>query len=90
MSRLKRSLLALAVAASLFGAAPTAGYVDNLRTPAVAEAHSCSSGYTHAVIGGSHKCLRAGQYCARRYARSYPRYGFSCRRTSSGYRLVRR
>jgi ABC-type multidrug transport system ATPase subunit len=26
----------------------------------------CSSGWTHAIIGGVHKCLRAGQFCARR------------------------
>jgi hypothetical protein len=42
---------------------------------------SCSSGYTHAVMpDGSHKCLRAGQFCSRKRAwqRVYHRKGFHC------------
>jgi hypothetical protein len=31
-----------------------------------------------AIIGGSHKCLGAGEYCATRYERQYERYGFVC------------
>jgi hypothetical protein len=31
-----------------------------------------------AVIGGAHKCLGAGEYCATRYERQYERYGFVC------------
>ena len=32
---------------------------------------------------GSHKCLRAGQFCSRKAAwqRTYHRYGFHCKRT---------
>jgi hypothetical protein len=41
-------------------------------------AKPCSSGYTHAVIGGAHKCLRRGQFCAHGYDRQYHRYGFHC------------
>ncbi|HUA75399.1 MAG TPA: hypothetical protein VL988_11625 [Solirubrobacteraceae bacterium] len=39
---------------------------------------SCSSRFTSATIGGSHKCLHAGEYCARRYERQYERYGYRC------------
>lgn len=28
-----------------------------------------------AIIGGKHKCLGAGEYCATRYERQYERYG---------------
>lgn len=40
--------------------------------------HRCKSGFRHAVIGGKHKCLKAGQRCTRRYDRQYHRYGFHC------------
>lgn len=33
---------------------------------------------TPAMIGGQHKCLGAGEYCATRYERQYERYGFVC------------
>jgi hypothetical protein len=46
--------------------------------PQATTAHRCSAGYTHARIGGEHKCLRRGQFCARRYDRQYHRYGFHC------------
>ena len=46
--------------------------------PSVATAKSCSSGYTHAVIGGVQKCLRRGEFCSRRYANQYRRYHFTC------------
>jgi hypothetical protein len=67
---MKRRLVALAVAASIAGAIPTAA--------PVAVAKSCSGSYTHAVIRGEHKCLRRGQYCARDADRQYHRYGFHC------------
>jgi hypothetical protein len=31
-----------------------------------------------ATIGGAHKCLGPGEYCATRYERQYERYGFIC------------
>jgi hypothetical protein len=33
---------------------------------------------TYGRIGGRIKCLRRGEYCARRYERQYERYGFRC------------
>jgi hypothetical protein len=42
-------------------------------------AHKCKTGWRHAIIGGEHKCLRAGQFCAKRYERQYRRYGYTCR-----------
>jgi hypothetical protein len=43
-----------------------------------------------AVIGGAHKCLGAGEYCATRYERQYERYGFVCSSRYSPPRLKRR
>lgn len=42
-----------------------------------------------ATIGGAHKCLGAGEYCARRYERQYERYGFVCSTSYSPPRLKR-
>jgi virginiamycin B lyase len=42
--------------------------------------HSCRAGFRHAIIGGRHTCLRAGQRCTRKYDRQYHRYGFHCHR----------
>jgi hypothetical protein len=41
-------------------------------------AHTACSRDTPATIGGQHKCLGAGEYCATRYQRQYERYGFIC------------
>jgi hypothetical protein len=43
-----------------------------------------------AVIGGRHKCLGAGEYCATRYERQYERYGFECSSRYDPPRLRRR
>lgn len=45
---------------------------------------------TPAVIGGKHKCLGPGEYCAVRYERQYERYGFECSRQYNPPRLRRR
>lgn len=59
--------------------------------PASPVAHvSCSSGFRSATIGGSHKCLHGGEYCARRYERQYERYGYECSTSYSPPRLTRR
>jgi hypothetical protein len=61
-----------------------------LALPAGAAAKSCSAAYTHAVIGGAQKCLHAGEYCAVRLKRQYPRYGFACEHVRGTYRLEAR
>lgn len=71
---MRRRSLALLASVALVAAAPAASPV----APSAAIAKSCGSGYTHAVISGSHKCLRRGQYCARGSDRQYHRYGFHC------------
>ncbi len=43
-----------------------------------------------ATIGGAHKCLGAGEYCATRYERQYERYGFVCSTRYDPPRLRRR
>jgi hypothetical protein len=74
----------LAVGSTVAQAAP-----DRTASPAAA-LHTCSSGWKHAVIGGQHKCLRAGQFCAKRYVSQYRSYGYACRIASDGrYRLKR-
>ena len=63
---MKRTLIGVLLAASL-----------GLAAPSPAPAKSCSRG-THAVVGGAHKCLARGQFCARGAERTYHRYGFHC------------
>jgi hypothetical protein len=90
MTRTRARALGLLAALALIAAAPSAGSpaADTSPAPIVA-AKSCSSGYKHAVIGGKHKCLRRGQYCARSKDRQYHRYGYHChKRDRNGrYRL---
>ena len=38
----------------------------------------CSAGYVDAIIGGEHKCLHAGEFCASSHESDYRHYGFSC------------
>jgi hypothetical protein len=87
-----RIALLLVAASTAFGAAAVAPAAESFALTPVASAKPCSSGWTHAVIGGEHKCLRAGQFCARRYDSQYHRYGYHCHRYDSSvarYRLTR-
>jgi hypothetical protein len=77
-----RALIATAIAA-LAIAAPAGAY------PAAASSTTCRHD-TPAVIGGEHKCLGPGEYCAPRYERQYERYGFECSRQYDPPRLRRR
>ena len=89
----RRLVLVLAVAATTFSGAAVAPASDPVTFRPAAHAKPCSSGWRHGIIGGRHKCLRAGQFCARRYDRQYHRYGYHCHRFDSGvgrYRLTRR
>jgi len=72
---MRRRIATLAAAASLLGAAGAAP-PSAVAMPIAAK--PCSSGWTHASINGAHKCLRRGQFCARRADRQYHRYGFHC------------
>jgi opacity protein-like surface antigen len=74
---LKKFVIAAIAAASIAAASPAAAPAH---TPVSAVASkTCSSGWKHAVIGGTQKCLRRGQFCAHRYDRQYRRYGYRCR-----------
>jgi hypothetical protein len=88
---MRTRIVAFVAALAVAGAAPVAqpwAASPSKNLAAAVVAHSCGSGYTHAVIGGEHKCLRRGQYCAKRYKRQYRRYGFTCARDARGdYRL---
>jgi hypothetical protein len=76
---------------ALLAAALLAAAAAPATTPASPVAHtSCSSGFKSATIGGSHKCLHGGEYCARRYERQYERYGYECSTSYSPPRLRRR
>ena len=85
---MRRRLAALAVAAVVVGAAPA--FDTSPLTPADAIAKSCGASYRHAVISGSEKCLRRGQFCARAADGQYRRYGFRCikRDATGGYHLT--
>ena len=79
---MKRRLVALGAAASLFVAAPAVAPVvhGSPLLPSAALAKTCSGGFKHAVINGAEKCLRRGQFCARAADGQYRRYGFRCTR----------
>jgi hypothetical protein len=82
-------IVALVATAALAVAAPTAqSLAQPSRAPHVAvAAKTCSAGYTHAVIGGQQKCLRRGEYCAKRYKKQYRHYGYRCVKAKGAYRL---
>lgn len=77
---MRRKMIGLLAAAALVGGVPAGPAVAHSRSAdaAVIAAKSCSSGYRHAIIGGAHKCLRRGQFCARGRDREYHRYGYHC------------
>jgi hypothetical protein len=81
---MRRTLAVLLAVGALLGAPALAPEIEPTGSPvAAAEAKTCSSGYKHAVIGGQHKCLRRGQYCARSRDREYHKYGFHCHKRDS-------
>jgi hypothetical protein len=75
----RRGAVALA-ALALVAAAPAASVQADTDAPRAVAAEPCGAGYVHAVLPTGHKCLRRGQFCARRYDRTYHRYGFHCHR----------
>jgi hypothetical protein len=76
MTRIRTRALGFAAALAIAAAAPLASGSADQGQP-IAAAHKCKSG-KHAVIGGAHKCLRRGQYCARSRESQYHKYGFHC------------
>ena len=87
---MKRRLALLTVVVATAVAGATAAPAAPVAPAAAAKA--CSSGWSHAVIGGAHKCLRAGQFCARGSDREYHRYGYHCHKYDASverYRLTR-
>lgn len=86
---MKRSLVLVLIllAGALGAAAPAASSaVAPVRATAqpLALVKSCSSRYRHAIIGGEHKCLGTGQFCAKRNEGIYRRHGFTCKPGSDG------
>lgn len=76
--RRRLAVLGAVVGLTFIGGAPGAA-----ATPTAVVTKTCSAGYAHAVIGGSQKCLRRGEFCAHRYAAQYVRYGFHCTATDA-------
>ena len=73
-------LMGVALAcAALLGVATAPASSSASESP-LASAKRCKPGLRHAVIGRRHRCLRAGQRCAKRFDRRYHRYGFHCHR----------
>lgn len=77
--RKRLAVVGVVLGLAFVGGSPTGA---GARPTAIA-AKTCSGSYVHAVIGGSQKCLRRGEFCAHRYARQYRRYGFSCTTTDA-------
>jgi hypothetical protein len=75
--RIRTTLVAM-MAAGALAAAPSAVPAKPATGPVAVAAEACSAGFKHAVIGGQEKCLRRGQFCARRYDSQYHRYGYRC------------
>jgi hypothetical protein len=69
---MRRFVLLAAVACFTFGMAGSTVVAASARP--TAHVASC----TYGRIGGVVKCLRRGEYCARRYQRQYEHYGFIC------------
>ena len=88
MRRMRRVATAVAVASALLVPGATTATADKPSAPVAHIAHSCSSGYAHAVTPGGHKCLRAGQYCSTKpgYATVYKSKGYACRGGRLKYR----
>jgi hypothetical protein len=92
---MKRLALILATLSLAFaGAASAPAAAPQAKPPAapVIALHKCKgTRYVHAIVGGEHKCLGTGQFCALRYQSIYRRAGFVCKRGSDGHlRLHRR
>jgi hypothetical protein len=68
----------VALVTAVVAGAPIAAAPAAKPGPIAIQAKTCGSGYTHAVINRSHKCLRRGQYCSQSADRQYHRYGFHC------------
>jgi hypothetical protein len=78
-----RSGIALAAAVLAIGCAPAGSAAE----PA---ARAACTRDVSATIGGEHKCLGPGEYCATRYERQYERYGFVCSTRYNPPRLTRK
>jgi len=68
---IRRWLVGATAALGLLAAAP-------LAAPAAQAPHASIATCKGATIGGQHKCVARGQFCAVRYASQYRRYGLSC------------
>jgi hypothetical protein len=75
---MQKRLVGLLIAGSIAAVPVVAPAVAPAKSPVASASKSCSSGYTHAVIGGQQKCLRRGEYCAHRYDSQYRKYGYKC------------
>jgi hypothetical protein len=70
--------LALLCAILVAALAAAGAHAQSPASIPAAVAKTCSSGFTHAVIGGVEKCLRAGEFCAHAYDSQYRRHGYRC------------
>lgn len=75
---LRRYIVGGIAALGLVAAAPVAAPAAPASSHAAIASKTCSAAFTHAVIGGSHKCLHRGEFCSAAYKRQYVRYGFRC------------
>ncbi len=69
-------VLSVVLALGCYGAA--AAHANGSTNPLGSRHALCGAGYVDAVIGGAHKCLRAGEFCSPTHELEYERYGFAC------------
>jgi hypothetical protein len=88
LRRFRRATAAAVATCALLLPVATAEAARTDAPPVAQVAHSCSSGYRHAVTPGGHKCLRAGQYCSTKpgYGSVYRSKGYVCRGGRLRYR----
>jgi hypothetical protein len=76
---MRRAAAILAATCSIgLGGTTTLGAISASAATASAATPAQAASCVYGKIGGVRKCLRAGEYCARRYQRQYQRYGFTC------------
>jgi hypothetical protein len=71
-------LVGASLAVGLLGGVPVVAPAASPAVTPTIVAKTCSGSFKHAVINGSEKCLRRGQFCARAADCQYRRYGFRC------------
>ena len=75
---MRRALTTCAVVLTMCAGGAAGNAAAATATGSTPSSRAVTASCVYAKIGGVRKCLRAGEYCARRYQRQYVRNGFTC------------